>query len=294
MSGVGPLLGAELRRFFSRRVMVGAFAFGIALSTMVLVLITARSNVRSARQTSVQFVCPPGVTADPSSGVSQCAPHPFFTTVSHDHRLKVHENLSDTIAGSGVAMVMVAFVIGASFIGAEFAVGSLGSQLIFEPRRVRLVVTKAIAVGIGLATLSLALLLYIAVLQLGGSALRGIVSGLDGPWLAARAGDALRVSAAVALAGMTAFAVTVVARRTVAAVAGLLVFGYVSAIFGSLGHWRWVTRDNPTNALIALVVDNHRGGTNLLTVRSGGVAACLWVIGLTAVAAAVFAKREAR
>jgi hypothetical protein len=293
VTDLGALLGTELRRFFSRRLMRGAFAFGIALSTMVLVIITVRSDIRTTRQTTTQFVCPPGVTVDPSTG-SPCGPQSFTAAVRHDHRIRIHDNLSKTIAGTGVAIVMFAFVIGASFIGAEFGAGSLGSQLIFEPRRVRVVVVKAIAVGIGLALLAIALLLYIALLQWAGSSLRGVVSGLDGQWFAARAGDTLRVAAAVGLAGTTAFAVTVVARRTVAAVAGLLVLGYVSAIFGNLGHWRWITKDNPTNVFIALVIDPHRTDNNLLLVRAAGVAACIWAVGLTAVAAAVFARREAR
>jgi hypothetical protein len=159
---------------------------------------------------------------------------------------------------------------------------------------VRVIATKAVAVGVGLALLAIALLLYIALLQWAGSSLRGVVSGLDGQWFAARVGDALRVAAAVALAGATSFAVTVVARRTVAAVAGLLILGYVSAIFGNLGHWRWITKDNPTNVFIALVIDAHRTDNNLLLVRAAAVAACLWAIGLTAVAAAIFARREAR
>src|SRR6266700_4137835 len=119
-------------------------------------------------------------------------------------------------------MVFIAFVIGASFVGAEFGAGSLSTQLVFEPRRVRVVAVKAVAVGIGLAVLAAALLLYIGLLQWAGSSLRGVVAGLDSAWFTARAGDIGRVAGAVGLAGIAAFAITVVARRTVAAVAALL------------------------------------------------------------------------
>jgi hypothetical protein len=302
VSGILGLLRAELRRFFSRRVMRGAFAFGIALATVVLVIITARSEVTKGSETHQSFTCPsptgPPTVPDTFGTVpSDCVPQLSSTTVTHDRRVKIHDNLSDTIKGTGVAMVFVAFVIGATFIGAEFAAASVGSQLVFEPRRARVVAVKALAVGIGLAILSIALLLYIAILQGAGSSLRGVFDGLDGAWFAARAGDIGRVSAAVALAGMAAYAITVVTRRTVAAVAGLLVIGWVSAIIGSLHNWRWVAKYNPTSAFIAVVVDETRRtstDSQVLTVRAATLSSCLWVVALTVVAAVIFARREVR
>jgi hypothetical protein len=301
VSGVQGLLRAELRRFFSRRVMRAAFAFGIALSTLVLVIITVRSDVTTGTVNGRQLVC--NGTSDPAtvppSGTfpPDCTLEFATARVQHDRRVNIHDNLSDTIKGSGVAMVFVAFVIGASFIGAEFSAGSIGSQLVFEPRRARVVVVKALAVGIGLAVLAIAVLLYIAILQGVGSSLRGVFEGLDGSWFAARSGDIGRVAAAVALAGIAAYAITVVTRRTVAAVAGLLIVGWVSAIVGSLHQWRWVAKYNPTSAFVAMALDFSRhnsGGSDAIPVRTATVSACLWAVALTVVAAIVFGRREVR
>jgi hypothetical protein len=304
VNGVRGLLGAELLRFFARRVMRLAFAFGIALSTLVLVILTVRSEVATVTQSRNQLVCTEGTSGDQSTvppDVGNIPPNCFFdgsvATVQRDRRLNIHDNLSETIKGTGFAMVFIAFVIGASFIGAEFGAGSLSTQLIFEPRRVRVAVVKAIAVGIGLALLAIALLLYIGLLQWAGSSLRGVVNGLDGAWFAARAGDIGRVAAAVALAGIAAYAITVVTRRTVAAVAALLVIGWVSAIIGSLHNWRWVAKYNPATAFIAMVADVSRrahSGDDVLAVRGATISACLWVVGLTVVAAIMFDRREVR
>jgi hypothetical protein len=305
VSGIQALLGAELRRFFARRVMRFAFAFGIALSTLVLVILTVRSDVGVSSRSQEQFVCNgptiapntigPGTIAPGKDAGQDCTTRVIISNVQHDRRLRIHDNLSDTIKGSGFAMVFVAFVIGASFVGAEFGAGSLSTQLIFEPRRVRVVTVKAIAVGIGLAVLSVALLLYIAVLQWAGSSLRGIVNDLDGSWFAARAGDTGRVAAAVALAGITTFAITVVARRTVAAVAGLLIVGWASAIIGQFHSWRWVAKYNPATAVIAMVEDSrHNTDPDFLGVRGGTLSALIWSVGLTAVAAIIFSRREVR
>jgi hypothetical protein len=304
VNGFRGLLSAELRRFFSRRVMRGAFAFGIALSTLVIVIITVRSDVRNATEQSNQLVCPPPSSGDPAAvapGGAQfpqnCFTQNNLVPVQHDHRLKIHDNFSGTVKGTGVAMVFVAFVIGASFVGAEFGAGSLSTQLLFEPRRVRVVAVKAIAVGIGLAVLATALLLYIGLLQWAGSSLRGVVNGLDGAWFAARAGDMGRVASAVALAGVAAYAITVVARRTVAAVAGLLIVGWASAIIGQLDSWRWVAKYNPATAFIAMVLDVSRRGNDggdVLAVRGATISACAWAVGLTVVAAIIFSRREVR
>jgi hypothetical protein len=298
MSGAGALLGAELRRFFSRRVIRVAFALGLALATLVLGILIARSAETTSTRTATAFSCPPEVTNDPGSGFESCTPQAVTATVQHDRRLRIHDNLSATVKGTGYAMILIAFVLGASFIGAEFNVSSLGTQLLFEPRRARVVVVKAIAVGIGIAVLSLALLLYIGALQWVGSEWRGVVNGLDGEWFSARAGDILRVTAATALGGMAAFAVTVVSRRTVAAIAGMLMVGYLSLFLGSSGQWRWITQDNPTNVFTALVLNLHRGNTNdtdfYLTGKSAAVGSGLWVVALTAIAVVVFSRREVR
>ena len=302
MNGFQGLLSAELRRFFSRRLMRVAFAFGIALSSIVLVIITARSDVTTGSQSQKNLVCTdtsdPATIPQPSDTFpSNCVPQLSTSTVEHDRRVNIHDNLSDTIKGTGVAMTFVAFVIGASFIGAEFAAASIGSQLVFEPRRARVVAVKGLAVGIGLATLAIALLLYIAILQGAGSSLRGVFEGIDGAWFAARSGDIGRVAAAVALAGIASYAITVVTRRTVAAVAGLLVVGWVAAIIGSLDNWRWVAKYNPTSAFVAMAVDagqNTNGSSDVLTVRAATVSSCLWALALTTVAAMIFARREVR
>ena len=300
MNGASGLLGAELRRFFMRRVTRGAFAFGLALSTLVLVIITVRSDIRTVSRSSISQVCsaPTGVPGPTTPGVfpNDCTTRVTVEKTHEDHRLKIGSTYSGTIKGTGVAMVFLAFIIGSSFIGAEFAVGSLGSQLVFEPRRARVIAAKAVAVAIGLALLAIALLLYIGILQLAGSSLRGVVHGLDASWFVGRVGDIGRVAAAVALAGTVAFAITVVARRTVAAVAGLIVVAWVSAIVGQLDNWRWVAKYNPTSALISMAVNlqptsNDRSG---LTVRAATLSSCLWAVGLTIVAATIFARREVR
>jgi hypothetical protein len=301
---VSSLLAAELRRFFSRRLVLAFFAFGIALSTLVLVILTVRSDFRSGSQSGSGIVCSSipdsaPATVTPGSGTLPpgCTFENQFPSVLQDHRLKIGDNYSDTVGGAGAAMVFAAFVIGASFIGAEFGAASLSTQLIFEPRRARVVVAKAVAVAIGTAALAVAVLLWIGVLQWGGSQLRGVVHGLDGSWFAARAGDIGRVAAAVGLAAATSYAITVVTRRTVAAVAGLLVAGWVAAIVGNLASWHWVGKFNPATAFVIVAVNPRLTAVDrsrTLTTGGAAVSACVWTIGLCVIGIVVFGRREVR
>jgi ABC-2 type transport system permease protein len=302
--GVGALLGAELRRFFSRRVLRGAFALGIALTTLILVIQTARSEVSTESQSGQSLVCtvqPNGPTATPSPNPGLppgCTPQFTTSTVTHDRRLNISRHYSESVGGVGVAMVIVAFVIGASFVGAEFGAGSLSTQLIFEPRRTRVIAVKAIAVGIGLALTAVALLVYLGLLMFAGSELRGLVHGLDATWFAARAGDLVRVAGAVALAGIVAYAITVVARRTVAAVAGLLIGQVASGLIGSRKDWHWVAKYNPATTLIIMAIDplRHAGDNEaqVLHLRGAIATSCAWAMGLTIVGAVIFNRREVR
>ncbi len=302
MSGVGALLGAELRRFFSRRVVRGAFAFGIALTTLVMVIQIARSAESTATQRGTSFVCnvPTDATGSTAAGgaPTDCTTRPTVATLRRDRRLNISRHYSEAVGGVGVAMVLVAFIVGASFVGAEFGAGSLSTQLIFEPRRTRVVTVKALAVGIGLALTAIVLLLYLGVLMYAGSELRGVVNGLDSTWFAARAGDLVRVGAAVALAGILAYAITVVARRTVAAVAGLLIGQVASGIVGSLKNWHWVAKYNPATALILTALNpvHHPGDpeAQILHLRGAIATSCIWAVGLTIVAAVIFSRREVR
>jgi hypothetical protein len=77
----------------------------------------------------------------------------------------------------------------------------------------------------------------------------------------------------------------------------LLIIGWVSAIIGTAERWRWVGKYNPTSAFIAMALDLSRNGNNnsdVIPVRTATVSSCLWAVGLTLIAATIFARREVR
>ncbi|WP_110183218.1 hypothetical protein [Nocardioides solisilvae] len=153
--------------------------------------------------------------------------------------------------GAGVAVVVVLVVAtllaGATFVGQDWASGSLSNQLLFEPRRGRVWAAKALAVLVGCAgTAVLVLTLFwLAVWALGRA--RGVPVP-DGAW-----GDVAAMQARgvllVAGSGIVGYALTTLFRSTVAAlglVVAVVVLGTILplAVLGS-GAEPWLI---PMNA----------------------------------------------
>jgi ABC-2 type transport system permease protein len=86
------------------------------------------------------------------------------------------EVMPELLLGSSYLLVFAAFLIGASFFGAEFSTGSIGNWLTFEPRRLRVYGSKVLAAAIGLAPVGVVVLAisllgtYLIVDQLGDTA----------------------------------------------------------------------------------------------------------------------------
>jgi ABC-2 type transport system permease protein len=121
-----------------------------------------------------------------------------------------------------ILLTGMGIVVGATFVGAAWASGSLSNQLLFEPRRLRLWSAKAVAVVLG-TTGAAAVVLTGFWAALGAVAAARDVSVSAQTW-AVVLGTAGRGLALVAAATLGAFALTMALRHTVATL-GLL-FGY--------------------------------------------------------------------
>lgn len=66
--------------------------------------------------------------------------------------------MRSSLLGWSYLMAFICLLLGASFVAAEFASGSMGNWLTFEPRRVRVYFSKLVAAGLGVIPGVLALL----------------------------------------------------------------------------------------------------------------------------------------
>ncbi|MDQ3484100.1 MAG: ABC transporter permease subunit [Actinomycetota bacterium] len=128
----------------------------------------------------------------------------------------------------GLALVagVIAVLIGATFIGAEWSAGSVGTQLLYETRRSRVWLAKAAAV----ATVS-AVLAFIFFTVVWTGVLVAHRSWIGEPLPPGFTGDltwtGLRVTAFAAFAGLMAYAVTAALRHTVVIVGLMLAYSVI-------------------------------------------------------------------
>jgi hypothetical protein len=292
-------LDAELRRFFARRIVRGGF-----LIAALIVLAAVTIGTVRGKPATTQTVDKPGAFLVPPGATYVQNPDPFggrrsFTFATSDTRTNIGKDLKNVLEGTGVAMVFVAVVLGASFVGAEFNVGSLTTQLLFEPRRTRVHVSKAAAVAIGAGVVSLLVSGLIAGSMYVGSELKGVVEGVDGAFWWGRAGDGLRVAATAALAGVMAYSVTLVTKRTSAAIVAFFVqFPLLFLIEPTSKPFGFLSYYNPLRAMLAVVSDPKRANPmfekGISTMAGGVTLTVIWVLALVALSNLIFARAEVR
>jgi hypothetical protein len=294
---------AELRRFFARRIVRGTFLIAALIVVLAVSVGTAKGHKGSAFQydPATGNVVPRGERAtDPGPPFVQSGNDPGTFVISQsDTRTNIGKDLEKVLEGTGVALLFAGFALGASFVGAEFNVGSLTTQLLFEPRRWRVHAAKAAAVAIGAAALSLAVMLFLTLAMYIGSQLGGVVDGVTGTFVGHRVAEALRIAAAVGAGAAMAYAITLVARRSSAGMIALFVqypllflIDPAKKPFGVLSHYM------PLRGLIAIAVDPAGAtGANertIHTIAGGAGLVVVWLAIIVSSSGFAFSRAEVR
>lgn len=265
--GAVRLVGVELTRFRLRRAVVLTLLLGAALAALVALaaiwysrpysgaeLADAQRQASSLDQQFRQDY--EDCLDDPGSG-GQCVleraePGWFLDRSSLDLAAEV------ATSGTTVALVLagVAVIVGATFAGADWASGSLATQLLFEPRRGRLWTTKAVAVVAGVTVVTAAVLACFWAALLLTATLRDIAVP-DGVvreiWQVAGRGLVL-----VAAAGLGSFALTMLVRHTGATLGVLFAFAAVGELLAAALPVERISRWALSNNLVAWVQDGRR------------------------------------
>ena len=162
----GALVGVELRRLWWRRLTKVALAIAVLLTGVTLYGAyqstapdTIAERVQSYRQTVAQF---PQMVKDCQQAQAQarengdagadfgCAQMTAPTLAEFGLESPETGALTASLSTTNAYLyAFLAFVLGASFIGAEYSSGSLGTWLTFEPRRLRVASAKLLAAGVG-------------------------------------------------------------------------------------------------------------------------------------------------
>jgi ABC-2 type transport system permease protein len=193
--------------------------------------------------------------ADTNGAAEQCVAEPVPS--ARDPRFHLRQFQSVLRGASGV-LALVAWVVGASLIGAEHHSRSLTTTLTVEPRRLRLFGAKAlVAVGLGLALMVGALVLT-ALALVPAATLHGAPTAGE-PGFRALGGVVARGAGLAAIAAVLGFSLASLGRSTAAALgvgfAYLVVFENVLGGI-SLERRRWLLVGNA----IVLVSGGDAGG----------------------------------
>ncbi|GAB2675800.1 ABC transporter permease subunit [Kribbella swartbergensis] len=246
------LTGVELRRLTARRLTVIG-VLGVLAITALLLFVTwrearplsaeeqraAQTQFETAHQNWVEHAeedrqrCEAEWEKQPDpkpTRAEMCSfPEPKLEDFGKP-RLVFAEATPELLLGSSYLLVFAAFLIGASFVGAEFSTGAIGNWLTFEPRRLRVYGSKVLAAAIGLAPVAavvLAIVLlgtYLIVAQLGDT------SGTTGKVWADLTGMGGRAVLLIALGASLGGVVGLLLRHTAAALG--VAMGYLVLIEG--------------------------------------------------------------
>lgn len=253
---MSALLAAELRRMWSRRLVRAVAALAVAGILIAGVIVAIRSR--------------PEIGSDPR----------FPLTM-----------LPDILLGTSIPLLIAAWLLGASFIGADWHAGTITTLLTWEPRRVRVMVAKVIACAAAVFVLAIGLQAVLGGVLALVAALRGTTEGVDGAWLRETAGVAFRTAALSTITAAIGFAVASIGRNTAAALgAG---FAYLAVIEnlvrGLRPQWHgWLLTDNAA----VFITGGNAGFPFERTVMQAGALLAVYAAVLLFVGVAMFRRRD--
>ena len=155
--------------------------------------------------------------------------------------------LPDVLMGTSLVLVSVAWILGASAIGADWHAGHVTTILTWEPRRGRVMLAKIVASLTSVFVVSLTIQALLGAALAVAAAGAGSTTGADAAWLAESAGVALRVALLSTIFAAFGFGLASAGRNT--AVALGVGFGYLviveNLVRGLRPQWTpWLLTDN--------------------------------------------------
>jgi hypothetical protein len=179
------LFRAEWYRFFARRFTLIMVAIAVGLTAIVLInassnsaKIDAAAMAAAQRQADEQTAanedarqrslaqCQADFAADPTNAANQWGPDCSYLMKAYPpaepewflpNSFNLADELEDTLAILAVIITLVGFIVGASFIGAEWSTNSMTNLLLWRPNRLTVLGAKLAAALAGVAVIGIGL-----------------------------------------------------------------------------------------------------------------------------------------
>ncbi len=297
------MIASELLRYRSRRLvkwMTILFALGLVFAGF-LVFINSEAEApftvsTGAIESSPLYQdCISGSFGDPPPGAGtleefcfQIVGDSFFVEDKRFHFAEMEE----IFMGVTVPIAMLAFFLGASFIGAEWQKGTMTTTLTWENRRLVVFAAKAVAVIVGSLALFVVLQALLALLLLPSALFRGTTEGLDASWWQDAGVTLARCAAATVVAGVVGMSFASLGRNTAAALG--IGFGYMVVVENLIRvlkpQWQqWLVVDN----LGVFITDDLSAAADMRhSATSAGLLVLAYAAAIAALAYGFFLSRD--
>lgn len=208
-----------------------------------------------------------------------------------DKRFRL-ESMRGGLSGFSIPLIMLALILGASFIGAEWRANTIATQLVWEPRRIRVALAKLAATIITAVGIYIALQALAMVVALPSILLRG-TSEVPPDWWRGFLGAVARAGGLALIAATAGHALASIGRNTGAAIGAAFVYlmilegGLIGSIFP--GTRRWLVVGNAIVWITGSSAGTDIGGRSMV---GAGLVLLFYVSVLAAAAIAVFRARD--
>jgi hypothetical protein len=248
------LLGSELLRFRSRRLVVvlfgaalGGSAVGAAIAAWQSTPPTAAVRAQARAQAEEEFAsCMNSEYGTPETGVEQfCRDYAGEETQYMPSHLALEE-LPAILEGISSLTSILGLVVGASVVAASWQTGTISTIFTWEPRRTRWFAARLLVLATGVFASTIAIVAFLSAALAIAAALRGSTILSEGWWTDVLT-TGLRVAIAAAIAALIGGAVAAAGRHTAAALG--VVFVWTAVIEGLIRAVRplwspWLLGDN--------------------------------------------------
>jgi ABC-2 type transport system permease protein len=218
---VTALFAVEARRVLARRITKVLLLVGLAAIVLVGILVFVNTSDTVTATTDDRFVA--------------------------TDLVKDSEGDVGIVAGVAPFAILFVLLLSASLVGAEWRAGTIGVLLTWEPRRGRVLLTKAAAAALAGAVLVLVLELLLIGALWPSAVLHGTTAGTDAEFWRGLGGALLRTGFAGGVVALIGFSFASVGRNTATALGGVVVYFVIieNVIRTFASGWaRWFFSDN--------------------------------------------------
>ena len=287
------LLGSELLRFRSRRLVLVVFLVALVVAAIAAVIAGIQSTppgaaalAKAHAQAEQEYQnCLSGPwTEEELQGLSleefcrENFGNPAFYAPSHLALV----DLPGFLEGAASMTSIIGLVLGASAMAVSWQTGTINTILTWEPRRVRWYAARIAVAVWGAFVVVLGILVFLSLSLAAAAWLRGSTAGLDSAWWWDVTATLLRISVVAAIAAAIGGGLAAVGRHTSAALGVVFVWTAVleGLIRGLRPQWTpWLLGDN-----IVQFLSWQAGSTVSSSIVLTPVRATFVILGYTAVA----------